>query len=59
MKTSHYSRSATNSFYLHDIRKSFRFSDHLNIPKKLIGSKYRQAVCYQCNMGTPKSAPNQ
>ena len=44
MKTSHYSSSATNSFYLHDIRKSFRFSDHLNIPKKLIGSKYRQAV---------------
>ena len=44
MKTSHCFRSTTNSFYLHDIIKSFRFSDHLNIPKKLEGSKYRKAV---------------
>ena len=44
MKTSHCFRLSTNSFYLHDIRKSFRFSDDLNIPKKLKGSKYRKAV---------------
>ena len=44
MKTSHSFSSTTNSFYLHDIIKSFRFSDHLNIPKKLKGSKYRKAV---------------
>ena len=44
MKTSHCFRSTTYSFYLHDIRQSFRFSDHLNIPKKLEGSKYRKAV---------------